>query len=212
MDDPDVTSPSGGLTVDVDRWAAWEPEQAAALLAGVDAPWGIAGGWALDLYVGRRRRDHEDLEIAVPLAGFSELRDALRPNEFDVIGDGRRWPLDRPGAAEAMAQHHQTWLRDPDGAYRLDVFREPHDGDTWICRRNPSIRVPYDAVVERTEGGIPFVAPEIVLLFKAKALRDKDRSDFDEVLPELGAGRRAWLSIALEQVHPGHEWLERVRG
>lgn len=203
---------TGGLRVDVDRWAAWHPEQAAGLLAGVDVPWAVAGGWALDLYVGHQRREHEDLEIAVPQARFPELREALRPHEFDVIGDGWRWPLDAPGGSEALAVHHQTWLRDADGAYRLDVFREPHDGDTWICRRDPAIRVPYDAVVERTEDGIPFVAPEIVLLFKAKALRDKDRSDFDEVLPELGPGRRAWLAIALEQAHPGHEWVEQVRG
>jgi hypothetical protein len=29
----------------------------------------------------------------------------------------------------------QTWVRERDtGVYRLDIFREPHDGDTWIRR------------------------------------------------------------------------------
>jgi len=36
------------------------------------------------------------------------------------------------------------------GRYRVDVFREPHGGDTWICRRNPSLRLPYGRVVRRT--------------------------------------------------------------
>jgi len=36
---------------------------------------------------------------------------------------------------------HQTWVREPGtNVYRLDIFREPHSGDTWICRRDATIR------------------------------------------------------------------------
>ncbi|MGH3130634.1 MAG: hypothetical protein ACRDNX_07440 [Gaiellaceae bacterium] len=49
------------------------------------------------------------------------------------------------------------------GLWRLDVFREPSDGDTWICRRDERIRLPYGEVIERTEDGIPYARPEIVL-------------------------------------------------
>jgi hypothetical protein len=61
-------------------------------------------------------------------------------------------------------------------------------------------------VVRRTAEGIPFVAPEIVLLFKAKAARPKDESDAAVVLPTLDAAQRAWLAAALDRVHPGHPW------
>ena len=57
-------------------------------------------------------------------------------------------------------------------------MREPADGDTWICRRDERIRMPYDQVIERTADGIPYGRPEIVLLFKAKAARPKDDADF----------------------------------
>ena len=89
-------------------------------------------------------------------------------------------------------------------------MREPADGDTWICRRDERIRMPYDQVIERTADGIPYGRPEIVLLFKAKAARPKDEADFHAVLARLDAERRRWLADALELVHPGHTWLERL--
>lgn len=103
---------------------------------------------------------------------------------------------------------HQTWLRDrASGAYVLDVFREPHEGDVWICRRDPGIRLPYTAVIHRTRDGIPFLAPELVLLFKAAHTRAKDHQDFTATLPLLSADGRARLAGLLARVCPGHPWL-----
>jgi len=197
-------APLGGEPVDIDVvvWRPWRPEDVARRLHDVRAPWAVAGGWAVDLWLGEETRPHEDLEITVPRSGFDEVRAALAELDFDVIGDGRRWPLDDP----AFDVLHQTWGHDRTGAYVLDVFREPHEDDTWICRRDESIRLPYADVVRRTAEGIPFVAPEIVLLFKAKAARPKDESDAAVVLPTLDAAQRAWLAAALDLVDPGHPW------
>jgi hypothetical protein len=93
----------------------------------------------------------------------------------------------------------------------VDVFREPHDGETWICRRHEAIRRPYADVIEVSGTGIPYLAPEIVLLFKAKNDRDKDRLDLRTALPRMDAERRAWLGASLRLVHPGHPWLRDVR-
>jgi hypothetical protein len=94
--------------------------------------------------------------------------------------------------------------------FRFDVFREPHDGDTWICRRDPSIRRPYAEIVRTTADGVPYEVPEVVLLFKAKHRRPKDEADLATVLPLLDGAAREWLLRALERVHPGHPWIERV--
>jgi hypothetical protein len=88
---------------------------------------------------------------------------------------------------------------------------EPSDGNTWICRRDERIRLSYDEVIARTKDGIPYGRPEIVLLFKAKHMREKDDADFAVVLPRLDAERRRWLAGALELVHPGHRWLAQLR-
>ena len=196
------------LDPDVSHWDAWTPDQVAALLSGVDAPWYVAGGWAIDLFLGGQRRQHEDLEIAAPNRRFGEVADALSEYELFVItGPREATPL-----AQAQAEletTHQTWVREQaTGLWRLDIFREPSEADTWICRRDASVRLPYDRVIERTEDGIPFGRPEIILLYKAKhAHQPKDRDDFASVVPLLGPERRRWLVDALAIVHPGHPWI-----
>ncbi|MEU5038375.1 hypothetical protein AB0G48_30015 [Streptomyces rubiginosohelvolus] len=187
------------------RWAsAWTPDEVARRLAGVGAPWCVAAGWALDLFRGRQTRAHGDIEIAVPAGRFPEVRRRFPGYAFDAAGSGRIW---EDAAPDVLAAVHQTWVRDPaTGDYLLDVFREPHDGDTWICRRDESIRRPYDEIVHHTRDGIPYLAPELVLLFKAKHARPKDQADFDATVPYLSPEQRASLVGLLDRVHPGHPW------
>jgi hypothetical protein len=54
---------------------------------------------------------------------------------------------------------------------------------------------------------LPVLAPEIVLLFKAKQRRPRDEADLANTLPILDGARRRWLSDAIRLVHPGHPWL-----
>jgi hypothetical protein len=201
---------AGGFAPDVTAWAAWRPEEVARRFAEVEAPWCVAAGWAISLFLGYEHREHEDLEVAVPADGFGEIARRLGGYEFFVIGDGEAWPL--ASAGEMFDEHHQTWVREPaTGWWRLDVFREPAEGETWICRRDERIRLPYERVIARTSEGIPYARPEIVLLFKAKAARPKDEDDLTAVLPRLDPEARRWLIDALGIVHPGHRWLETLR-
>ena len=116
-------------------------------------------------------------------------------------------------ARDRLEDTHQTWAREPKtGLWRFDVFREPSDGDTWVCRRDESIRLPYDRVIEWTDDEVPFCRPEIVLLFKARhSERERDQGDFEAVVPRLEPERRRWLEKALESVHPGLPWLDRLK-
>jgi hypothetical protein len=199
------------LELDVNAWDAWHPADAARRLARVRAPWYVAAGWAIELFLGGQRREHEDLEIAVPQDGFDELAAALSDLDvFVIVGPERAEPLE--AARHKLPSTHQTWFRDRrTGVWRLDVFREPADGDTWICRRDNSIRLPQSRVIEWSADGIPFGRPEIILLFKAKHSHlPKNELDFVDTLPHLGASRRAWLAGALARVHPRHEWLDAL--
>ncbi|MGH3584359.1 nucleotidyltransferase domain-containing protein [Mycolicibacterium llatzerense] len=187
-------------------WQAWTPAEVAERLAGISTCWYVAAGWALDLFVGGLGREHDDLEIGFPRERFAEVVAAFPGFEWDVVGNGHAWPF--PEEADDM---HQTWLREPaTGHYRLDVFREPHHGDQWVCRRDTSITLPYSELILRTDDGIPYVIPEVVLLFKAKAPRPKDQSDFLHALPMMDRARRTRLSEWLSRVHPGHPWLEAL--
>ncbi|HZS31366.1 MAG TPA: hypothetical protein VFA37_08930 [Gaiellaceae bacterium] len=192
-------------------WESWRPEQVAELLADVDLPWYVAAGWAIDLFLGGERREHYDLEVAVPNSRFDELADVLAPYEVALItGPWEATPLAE--ARDRLWDTHQTWVRDPaTGKWHVDFFREPSDGDTWICRREPAIRLPYERVIAWTDDGIPYGRPEIVLLFKAKhSAEDKNRADFEAVLPRLDPPARRWLEEAIARLHPGHEWLAEL--
>jgi hypothetical protein len=195
------------LDVDLDAWDAWSPHEAALHLETLTAPWYVTAGWALDLFLDVQTREHDDLEIGVPAQRFAEVREALGSLEFVVIGDGKAWPM----TESTLSTHHQTWVREHDGGpWRVDVFREPWDGDAWICRRDRRIRLSAADLIMRTSDGIPYARPEVVLLFKAKASRPKDEVDFATVLPHLDSSRRGWLRNALALVHPEHRWLERL--
>jgi hypothetical protein len=201
------------FVADLERWDAWHPEEVARLLANVGAPWCVAAGWALDLFLGGQLREHEDLEIAVPSHRFGEVAEALAGYELFVpLGDGSERLRALDPAGELLETHHQTWVREPStGKWRLDVFREPSADGLWVCRRDERLRLPYSRVIMRTDGGVPFQRPEIALLFKAKHTRPRDDGDLQAVLPALEDEARAWLAEWLQRIHPGHRWIEVVR-
>lgn len=202
--------PPGSIDMGEFTWEPWDPSEVARRLEGVSAPWCVAAGWAIDLFAGGpENRKHEDIEIAVPRGRFGEIRAALSEFRFDIVGYGvnRYWPVDD----RVFEPTHQTWVREPHRAvYHLDVFREPDEAGTWICRRAPEIQLPYSTVIHRTADGVPYLAPEIVLLFKAKAAREKDDKDLARAVPLMRTESRAWLLDALGRVHPGHRWLARI--
>lgn len=193
---------------DIDAWEAWRPEQIADLLEPVELPWAVAAGWAIDLHLGGDHREHGDLEIAVPRPRFGELLPLLDDFELWVpIGDGKGLKPFEPDS-----ESHQTWAREPTThLWRFDVFREPADGATWICRRDERLSMTYPELIRRTPDGIPYVRPDVTLLFKARhSHEEKNEDDFSATLPTLRREERAWLRHALELAHPGHEWIVRL--
>jgi hypothetical protein len=191
-------------------WDAWHPSEAAWRLAGVSAPWYVAAGWSIDLFLRTNLRDHEDLEIAVPAERFGEIEAALPGLAFHVVvAQGEISPIDE--VRDRLADTHQTWGLDLEAnAWRIDVFREPSRDGRWVARRDERISLPYDELVERTADGVPYARPEVTLLFKAKAAREKDEADLEACLPRLEPSRRRLLAGWLELVHPRHPWIERL--
>lgn len=194
------------LDVDLEWWEPWTPTDVAARLRGVRVRWYVLAGWALDLFLGGQTREHDDVEIGVRREDFPAVRAALEGYEAVVVGDGQAWPM----TPTMLRTHRQTWVRESGGPWRLDVVRERWDGDVWIYPRDDRLRRPAASALAETTDAIPFLQPEIVLLFKAKATRPKDEADLAAVLPHLDTDRRTWLVDALRLAHPGHPWIERL--
>lgn len=193
----------------LDAWEAWTPWEVGERLHGVDVPWCVVGGWAIDLGLAETTRTHEDLEIAVLRHDLPLVRRHLDDFAFHVPGEGQ---VRRLGPDEETPAHlHQHWVLDTDAdRWRVDVMAEPGDRDTWVYRRDPTLRAPRASMVGVSVDGIPHLKAHGVLFFKAKATRPKDRRDFDAAVGAMAADERAWLRAALERFHPGHPWIGRL--
>jgi uncharacterized protein (DUF952 family) len=210
-----------------DATVAQVEARARAAMDGCRVPWWVAGGWALELHAaagpGARIRPHADLEISILRRDQRALFDHLARWQLCAVvrsgvlenWDGRVLPADvhqiwaRCGAP--VPPHPDRFASDPT---MLDVLLEEAEGDSWRFRRQPSIARPLVELGAHTARGVPYICPEVALLYKAKHLRFKDQRDFDVSAPGLDATARAWLAVALERAHPAHRWrsvLDRNR-
>ena len=105
--------------------------------------------------------------------------------------------------------HHCIWVADgTDPVWRLEVLLEPGDHETWLYRRDRGISRPRRQMIGVTVEGVPYLEPEGVLLYKAKATRAKDETDFRACAELMSAEARRWLREALRHAHPGHPWID----
>jgi len=61
-----------------------------SVLRGFTRPWYFAGGWALDLYLGKKTRPHEDIEIVVFRRDQFALREYLDGWSFQKAIPGEK--------------------------------------------------------------------------------------------------------------------------
>lgn len=165
----------------------------------------------MDLWRGYRSREHADLEFAVLPDQAGHCRRLLSDLDFFAARAGILTHL--PAADALPADLWQLWGADmAAGFWRVDMMIERGPPEVWVCKRHPAIRLPRAAAIRRTPAGISYLAPALVLLFKAKHRRAKDERDFHAALPDLDASERADLRRWLEAVHPGHEWIGPLLG
>jgi len=193
------------------RWDALSPEGVRTLFGGFGAPWWIAGGWAIDLFLGRQTREHGDIDVAVLRSDQQRLQRHLSDWDVHVAHDGE---LTLWEAGDwLVAPRWQFWVRrDADAAWAFEVFLEDGRDGEWLFRRDASITLPLDRFGLVSAAGVPVIAPEIALLYKAaRAQEERNAQDFDVAAPALDPVARSWLRDALRALYPGHAWIERLR-
>jgi hypothetical protein len=190
--------------------------EVAEALGNLRAPFYFAGGWAIDLHLGRVTRDHHDIDALVMRRDHLLLHKALKQFSLKKIiphPDGKppnrgaivEWPA---GERLELPVHQVNAYRAGESELAFQVMLAESRGSDWIFRRNPDVSMPISKMGFHPLWGLPYLAPEIVLLFKAKHLEARDRVDFDHAIPALSVDARRWLRDAIEKTHPGHEWLK----
>jgi hypothetical protein len=190
-------------------WAPLTPVEVTGLFEGFEAPWWIAGGWAIDAFVGHLTREHGDIDVSVlrrdQLAAQSQLA-GWDLHAAEPPGTLRPW---LPGEVLPTAVH-DIWCRpSPGEPWRLQLMLDEAEGDMWLFRRDSAIKRSLASLVWKRDG-IPYLVPEVQLLYKATAtvILPKSEADFEACLPYLDAEQRRWLALTLPIAYPGHPWLE----
>jgi hypothetical protein len=194
-------------------------------------PWFVAGGWAIDCFLGRITREHHDVDILVLRRDQSLLQSTLQ--EFPLrrviphpkglmnrgtiagwsVGEQLKLPVHQINVYRTVDEYlarADAAAADPEHRWWFQIMLGETDGDDWIYRRNPAIRRPLRQIGFHPLGGLPHLAPEIVLLFKSKHMLAHDRADFDSAAPAMDSEPRQWLRGALLLTAPDHEWLRAL--
>jgi hypothetical protein len=182
------------------RWRQSSPQELMGWLAAVDVPWGIAGGWALDLWQGTVSREHSDIEIACFRADLPRLLPALGAFE---IATARNKALTPYRSGDVLPEENfSLWLRrHGETLWAFEIVAEAQRNGQWAYRREASVGRAMDEVFVRADA-YPIIAPEIQLLYKCKEPRPKDIDDHERHVPLLDAAAYRWLREAVAAAHP----------
>lgn len=180
---------------------------AARRMEGFGAPWCVAGGWAADLVLGRQTRPHADVDLAILRGDQQRLHAHFAGWRLQRVTKGQF--ADWPAGEWLQSPVHEIHARSPDGA-TLEFLLNDHDASEWIFRRDPAVRCPLRELIVQSAAGVPVLCPGVVLLYKAKAPRDADELDFQQLRAVLPGPQRRWLREALARVHPGHPWIAQL--
>lgn len=94
----------------------------------------------------------------------------------------------------------------------LEILLNESREDKWWFRKNSSVTRPLNLIGLHSQTGIPFLCPEVVLLYKAisKQPMPKSEDDFDNVLEMLKEDQRDWLRRAIQSCNSKQAWLKRL--
>jgi hypothetical protein len=183
------------------------PEMVRSLMREFEADWFIAGGWAIDLFLGKETRPHDDIEIAIFRKDQIALREYLDDWKLQVAENGNLSPWKKGEFLEPPVHAIHCFGENPKLPF-LEVLLNESDADVWQFRRHRQITKPLSAMFLTNKAGIKFLCPEIVLLYKSKNPRAKDEQDFRAIIGKVGRESKKWLKDALLICYLQHHWLK----
>jgi len=200
------------MRTDIDNWESITVTEIYKLFFTIPIKWGIAGGWALDLHLGKQSRVHDDIDVII-------LREEQLTAYNHLSGD---WMLYKAENGKLVPWQEGEFLKTTNDIWATKSSSSPWafqimivetEQQSWIYRREKSIRRRLEDIFLRTDDEIPYLRPEIQLLYKggSSKVREKDFNDLQTMLPYLLPEQRDWLKMTLKRQFPtGHPWLDYI--
>ncbi|MBT3274458.1 MAG: GNAT family N-acetyltransferase [Spirochaetales bacterium] len=169
----------------------------------------VSGGIALDLHVGYQTREHHDVDISIFRKDQMVMREVFKDWEiYHTHAPGLRYWHD----GNYLEEIPNVWIRgDQKSPWAFEVMFENSVDEEWVYRRNSSIRKAIKDIILTTDDGVPYLRPEIQLLYKGggSSFREKKNlADLKTMLPLLSGPSIDWLIDSLRADFPeGHEWI-----
>ncbi len=209
---------------------------ASQLLGEMDFKWCFCGGWAIDLFLGKESRPHKDLDIMIFREDIHNVVGFLQSKGWTMEAPTRKGFIPVSSEDTASCEYDNLWCMN--SAYPLDYLKVDeqnaynfyhYDRDVqeqvdfieiqlsscedneFIYTKNQTIHMPIDKVFYKRDG-LPFLAPEIVLLYKSKYLSADNQNDFDLATQLMDKEQTDWLVDALVTEYGNdHPWVEILK-
>ncbi|MBA3870086.1 MAG: amino acid transporter [Anaerolineae bacterium] len=190
-----------------EQWQPLSVVEVITLFAEAPFQWGLAGGYAVEQFLGINFRSHGDMDVTI-------YRDEQLKAQSWLSG----WELyaaDPPGTLRKWTANeylpigiHDIWgHKIASTAWQFQFMLAEVDGDEWVSRRSSKIRGKRNDLIVKYND-LPCIRIEVQLMYKAKSLRPKDELDFQMCLPKLSHDAKQWLKESLLLLYPeGHRWL-----
>ena len=207
------------------------------LLQNVDFDWLICGGFAIDLFCGEKTRNHIDIDVCVfweNRDGIIEYMSDLDWTIYEACGGGLVHQI-TDLSQQKYIKSNIFCVNDSNKSFHVT----PAGDNMFRCEIEPTEQVELDYIeflfnkrnkycflYSRNENvkrelaravlffnTIPYLAPEIVLLYKStEPKRDDYEQDFAMAMVKMCDDSKTWLVNSLEVCYPdGHDWLNRLR-
>jgi hypothetical protein len=192
------------------KWTPLSVEQVVSTFATAPFVWCLAGGYAVEQFLGVPIRTHSDIDVVI------YRDDQLRLWQW--LADWRLYAADPPGNLRTWAQHdylgfgiHDIWgHRVGADAWQLQIMLAEVEGEEWFSHRDSSIRGHRDDLIT-PYNGVPCIRIEVQLMYKANNVRPKDELDFRACAPLMNVEAKRWLKEKLCKLYPhGHSWLDAL--
>ena len=195
----------------------------------------FCGGHALDMFLGYESRVHGDIDVCA----FWEDRDKIIEymisqgyKVYEMLGGGRAHPITGTSNLIRLKKNIFCCL---EGCPLVKTYPIEEDGNCWMeffhvgqtkldyieflfnnksdsrfeYMRNPEITLELDKAICFSDG-IPYLAPEIILLYKSTDIdRQGYQQDFELAYKAMSDEQKQWLQSALKREFPdGHKWIK----